>query len=188
MATPAAAAQSDAEAVVESLHAGLLDIMREAESLGFEGRRDRIAPVIKRGYDLGFVARLTIARHWSQLEPEQRAEMVDAFTRLTIATYAARFNGYAGETFETVSTETARKGRMLVRTLLKVSGAGEEDVRLDYLLHEVGGEWRIINVVANGVSDLSLKRADYDVTLKQEGFDALVAKLNAQISQYEHSQ
>jgi phospholipid transport system substrate-binding protein len=77
---------------------------------------------------------------------------------------------------------------MLVRSHLELTEDGAEDVRLDYLLHELDGQWRIINVIANGVSDLSLKRADYDVTVKNEGFDVLVTKLNAQVADYEKSE
>ncbi len=54
---PSAAENSDAIATVDNLHAALLDIMRNAESLGFAGRRDRIAPVIQESLDLPFIAR-----------------------------------------------------------------------------------------------------------------------------------
>ena len=36
---------------------------------------------------------------------------------------------------------------------------------------------RIFNVIADGVSDLSLRRADYNSILKQEGYDSLVQHL-----------
>jgi len=55
-------------------------------------------------------------------------------------------------------------------------------VQLDYVLQEEAGRWRIVNVVANGVSDLSLKRADYGSIMKKQGFDLLVEKLEAQVA------
>jgi phospholipid transport system substrate-binding protein len=55
---------------------------------------------------------------------------------------------------------------------------------LDYLLHRADGEWRVINVVAEGVSDLALKRADYSNFLKNKSLEALIAKLNEKIVQY----
>ena len=57
-------------------------------------------------------------------------------------------------------------------------------MRLDYLLQEETGRWRIVNVVSNGVSDLSLKRADYGSIMKKQGFDTLVSKLEAQATEF----
>ena len=179
---PSAAQNVDAIATVDNLHAALLDIMQNAESLGYEGRRDRIAPVVESSFNLPFITRFTLGRHWADLSSEQQDVMVDALVRLTIANYASRFNGYSGERFETISNKPARKGRELVRTVLEVNNDAADNVSLDYLLQESAGKWRIVSVIANGVSDLSLKRADYGAVIKSEGFDSLLARLNDQIA------
>jgi len=183
----AAADVSEAAATVERLHGALLEIMRNADELGFEGRRERIAPVIEQSFDFEFISRLALGRHWAELTPEQRDQMVEAFGRLSVATYAARFDGYSGEVFETDRVEQARKGRVLVRSRIETPGEPEEGANLDYLLHEVGGEWRIVNVIANGVSDLSLKRAEYGAIMRSQSFEALLELLNGQIKEYAES-
>ncbi|MCZ6893424.1 MAG: ABC transporter substrate-binding protein, partial [Gammaproteobacteria bacterium] len=43
-------------------------------------------------------------------------------------------------------------------------------------------KWLIVNVIAQGISDLSLKRADYTAVIKKEGFDSLVNRLNDKIT------
>lgn len=182
---PSAAQSSDSAAVVDKLHTALLDVMKNADVLGYVGRRDRIAPVIEESLDLPFIARFSLGRYWSDLNAGQRNAMVDVFSRWTIANYASRFNAYSGEQFETRSNEPARKGRELVRTLLKSGNDPADNVSLDYLLQKTDGKWRIINVIANGVSDLSLKRADYSAELKVRGFDSLIEKLNRQIDTLE---
>ena len=105
--------------------------------------------------------------------------MVDTFTRLTIATYAARFDGFSGESFRTVELKAMNRGRTLVRT--ELVRPSDEPVHLDYVLHQDNEQWRIVNVVAEGVSDLSLKRADYGSVIKSEGFKVLMQKLESQI-------
>ena len=181
-ALPSAASNADAVAVVDNLHAALLEIMQNANTLGYAGRRDRIAPVIERSFDLPFITRFTLGRYWSDLSAEKRDAAVQTFSRWTIAHYAGRFNGYSGEQFETLSSESERRDRELVRTVLDTK---KEKITLDYLLHETDGKWRIINVIANGVSDLSLKRADYGAVMKSGGLDTLIAKLNDQIHELE---
>lgn len=176
-----AAQNADAVATVDRLHGALLDIMQNARTLGYAGRRDRIAPVVRESFDLPFIARFALGRYWSELDSEERETFVNVFSRWTVAHYAARFNGYSGEKFEVVSVEPSRRERELVRTVLDVPNEPAADVTLDYLLHETDGKWRIINVIANGVSDLSLKRADYGAVMKTQGFKNLVERLEGQV-------
>lgn len=181
MLLPSAAENSVAVATVDNLHAALLDIMRNAQSLGFAGRRDRIAPVIRESLDLPFIARFSLGRYWKDLSAERQDAFVEVFSRWTVTHYASRFDGYTGEQFKTISSAPARRGREFVRTVLEVNDDPADDVSLDYLLHDRDGKWRIVNVIANGVSDLSLKRADYGAVVKAQGLDSLIAKLEAQI-------
>jgi phospholipid transport system substrate-binding protein len=183
--SPSAAQDSGAIATVDNLHAALLDIMRNAESLGFAGRRDRIAPVIRESLDLPFIARFALGRYWKDLSVEQQDAFVEVFSRWTVVHYASRFDGYSSEQFKTISSAPARRGREFVRTVLEVNDDPADNVSLDYLLHDNDGKWRIVNVIANGVSDLSLKRADYGAVVKAQGLDSLIAKLEAQISDLE---
>jgi phospholipid transport system substrate-binding protein len=178
---PAAAADAAVE-VVENLHAELLVVMKQADELGYQGRYQRLAPVVTFNYNLPFIAKFVVGRYWRDFSAKQKSHFVETFSQLSIATYAKRFDGYSGERFETISNEKLRKGRLVVKTLLVKSNG--EKIELDYILQRRNSQWRIINVVAEGVSDLSLKRADYTSYLKKKGFDALLRKLNEKIQQY----
>lgn len=71
---------------------------------------------------------------------------------------------------------------MLVRA--KLTAANGNTVSLDYVLHQRDDAWRIINVIVEGVSDLSLKRADYAAVLKNEGFEQLMTRIEAQANAF----
>jgi phospholipid transport system substrate-binding protein len=168
--------------VVENLHATFLTVMKEAKELGYAGRYDRLSPVVTAAFDLPFIARIVVGRYWRSFDDEEKANFVETFSRLSIATYAGRFDGYSGERFKVVSSKESRHGRIIVRSIL-IKPEGDE-IKLDYILHKSGNKWHIINVVANGVSDLSLKRSDYTAFLKKKGLKSLIDKLNEKISCY----
>jgi phospholipid transport system substrate-binding protein len=168
--------------LIEGFHATLLGVMKEGERIGYRGRYDRLRPVIEAAFDFPFISELILGRHREGLSREQKARFIDTFTRLSIATYAARFDGYSGERFQIASAEDLKADRIRIETKLIQSGG--EEVRLDYVLHKAGGRWRIINVVANGVSDLALKRSDYTAFLEKRGFDALIKELDGKIAGY----
>ena len=183
LSLPAAASGTDpAVKVVEKLHAKLMGVMKQADALGYKGRYQRLAPVVNYSYDLSFISKVVVGRYWSKFSPEQKEQFVKTFTKLSIATYANQFSGYSGERFKTIAAEESTRDRLLIKTvLIKPNG---EEIELDYILHEKGRQWQIINVIAQGVSDLSLKRAQYTSYLKKGGFDALLKKMNEKIEEY----
>jgi len=183
-AEDAAAAAPDAAAVrapVERLYAALLDVMKRAEALGFEGRYGALDPVINASYDVPFMAELILGRQWKSLSPEQQKRWVETFTRLTVSTYADRFDAYTGERFEVGAVEPATQGTSMVRTQLVRTD--DEPVKLDYRMRQNAGHWRIIDVYLSGtVSELALRRSEYSALMRKEGFDALLAAVGKKIA------
>ncbi|MGE3774931.1 MAG: ABC transporter substrate-binding protein [Gammaproteobacteria bacterium] len=177
----AALAADGPTAVVEKLHGTLLTMMKDAAKLGYDGRVKTVAPVLDSTFDFQTIGRVVTGRHWKALAADKRDSFVATFARLSAATYAENFDGHAGETFKTLSEEI-KKGAALVKTqIVKADG---KTVSLNYVLNQRDGAWRIVNVIAEGVSDLALKRSEYGAVIAKEGIDALIAKLNAKIASY----
>ncbi len=178
--TPVSAkAAAEPRDTVETLHRTLIEVMRDAKKLGFQGRYHRLEPVIRASFDFPRIASIVVGRHWRKLDPATREEFLRVFSRLSIDTYAQRFDDYDGERFQYESTRDSKRGRKVVRTKLVKSDG--EAVQFDYLLQNKDGNWLILNVIADGVSDLSLKRAEYTHIIKDKGFDTLLDKLREKL-------
>ena len=175
-----AADDAGAKAVVEKLHESLLTAMRGGATLGFKGREELLAPIIADSFDFDSVCRIVTGRYWKSASDEQKARFIETFKKLSVATYASNFSSFSGEQFQTESSE-ADHDALIIRTNLRPTDG--EPVPLNYLLRQTNGQWRIMNVVAQGVSDLSLKRADYTAVIKSEGFDSLINRLDKKIAE-----
>nr|WP_232216455.1 MULTISPECIES: ABC transporter substrate-binding protein [Methylobacter] len=171
-----------ARQVVEKFQAELIDVMKNGKQLGYAGRYDKLKDPISNSHDLTKIARIVVGKEWEKLSEAQQQELVDVFSRLSIASYAHNFKDYSGESFVFDSEEETTRGGVVVHSHLVIPG--EKDVKFDYMLKEKGDSWRIINIIANGVSDLALKRSEYTAILQREGFDALIAKINEKIDNY----
>ncbi|MDA8365192.1 MAG: ABC transporter substrate-binding protein [Gammaproteobacteria bacterium] len=170
--------------VIEHLDDALLTAMKQAKMLGYAGRYRNLAPVIEHVYDFPSIAALVLGSHWAKLSPAQQKEFIATLAHYTIATYAARFDGYAGERFAIKSVESMRPSAMAVySTITEANGKVHS---LDYLLQPVDGQWRVINVVADGVSDLALKRAEFTHLLESKGYPGLIAGLKSYIARMAH--
>jgi phospholipid transport system substrate-binding protein len=173
------------EQVVKRLHESLTEAMREGSRLGYKGRLELLTPSVNRTHDLDFIARTTLGNLWSKLSPDQQITFTDTFRQLSISSYADWFKSHEGEAFEFVDQQAMPREQVLVRT--RIVKEKVEVARLDYVLRETKDGWRIINIMANGVSDLALKRVEYRSILERDGFPALIDMLKKKIAAAEKS-
>lgn len=170
---------ASATTMVEEFHSTLLDVMQHADTLGFKGRYEKLEPVIRGKFDTPFICKVILSRYWDELSDKQREQFIGLFNRLSISTYASRFDSYSGESFRTLGTEELKKGRLLIRTELVKNN--DKPVKFEYLAHQKDGNWYIISVIADGVNDLSLKRAEYATIINDSGFDSLMREIEKKI-------
>ncbi len=181
-ALPAAAQEGSPTAVVERFNAALLDIMQNADELGYEGRYQRLDPVMTEIFDFRSMAQFAVgASNWQQLSQEQQDQLVDAFRRMSISSYAGRFDGYSGQMFQIINEQDGQRGTKIVSSqIVRPNGP---PVRLDYVLRQTNGEWRILDIFLNQtVSELSRTRSEYSSVLSRQGFDALISNIEAAIA------
>jgi phospholipid transport system substrate-binding protein len=164
---------------IRAFYDALLAVMQRAAQLGPQGRYDKLAPTIKETFDLAAMTRIAVGPAWASIPSEQQAALVEGFTRMTIATYASRFDGFSGERFEVSPTADVRTTGRVVRTrLLPASG---EPVMLDYLMRGSGETWRVVDVYLTGtISELATRRSEFGSILKSGGPSALIESLREQ--------
>ncbi len=174
--------KSTAKQIVDKFQQELIDVMKNGKKLGFSGRYDKLKDPVTNSHDLAKIARIVVGKEWEKLTEPQQQQLVDVFSRLSIASYAHNFKDYDGESFNFDTEEETTRGGVVIHSHLNIPN--DKPVKFDYMLKEKGDSWRIINIIANGVSDLALKRSEYTTILQREGFDALIAKINEKIDNY----
>jgi phospholipid transport system substrate-binding protein len=173
------AGSEDSVAPIRRFYDALLDVMKRAKTLGVKGRYDVLAPVISSSFDLPAMTRIAVGPKWTSIPPDQQKQLVDGFSRMTIATYASRFDGYSGEKFEIdPNVETRTSGSVVHTRIVQASG---EPVTLNYLMRKSGAAWKIVDVYLTGtISELATRRAEFASILDSGGAQALIASLRAQ--------
>ena len=178
----ATAAPGEPQQVIERLHASLLEVMQNAHELGYEGRHAQLEPVLEQSYDFPFMTRIALGPTWRELDADQRAELTELFTDMSVATYAARFDGYGGERFEILGQAPGPRDAVLVQSRIVLPDA--EPIQLNYLLRQFADGWRIIDVLLDArYSELARQRAEFAAVLRDGGVPDLVATLERKIAQ-----
>jgi phospholipid transport system substrate-binding protein len=150
--------------------------------LGYEGRHQQLAPVLEQSYDFPFMTRIALGPTWRELDERQRAELTKLFTDMSVANYAARFDGYEGERFEILGELPGPRDALLVQS--RIVRPNDEPIELNYLLREFEDGWRIIDVLLDArYSELARQRAEFAAVLRNGGVPDLVATLERKIAQ-----
>ena len=181
VATVALAADPPATQVIARLNGVLLDTLKQAEALKYEGRYQKIAPAIDQTFDVDFMAEKSIGKHWKPLSDADKARWKTVFHEYMVANYAGNFNRFSGQRFEISGEEPSQNDTVVVHS--KLFDPGGEDTELNYRFHQTPSGPRVIDVYLKGtVSQLALLRADYTSALERGGLDALVTDVRAKIA------
>ena len=173
---------AEARKPVDRLNGTLIEVMKGGQKLGYTGRYKKLDPVVKDTFEFEAVSLIALGMHWKKLEQPQKLAFMDKLTDLSVATYAAQFKEYGGESFQFDSSQDVKNGKLLLR--YNLVAPNEKPIKFEYFVGQFNGQWHIINIVVDGISDLALKKAQYTSVIDREGFDALLNKLTQKISDY----
>lgn len=176
-AAPLRAAESPS-ATVARLNDALLEVMKAAEDLGFQGRYDRLAPVLEATFDFPGMAKVVLGSQWNAISSAQRQAFTEAFTEYSIGVFADRFDGYGGERFEILGEQPARRGTVLVQNQIVKSDG--EAIAINYLTqpNREGTDWRIVDTILGGVSsELAGRRKEFGGIVTKTGIVSLIQAL-----------
>ena len=164
---------ADEKAAIEQFHSQLLLMMALPTQ---HEREEHIRPSIDQLFDVERIARVSLGRSWRALEADSQQAFVALLREHVVATYAARFSENRGQTFSIEGFKQVRKGVVVQSSISPVDG---DAVKLDYFFRD----GKVFNIAADGVSDLSLRRADYNSVLKSSGFAALAGHVKRQLQE-----
>ncbi len=177
LVAPAGRAAETPTATVARLNDTLLEVMQQAEALGYQGRYDKLAPVLNESFDFPGMAKVTIGSQWNVISSAQQQAFTEAFTDYSIGVFAHRFNGYEGERFEILGEQPGRRGTVLVQNhIVKSDG---EAIAINYLTQpQDDGGWRIVDTILGGVSsELAGRRKEYSGIIAKTGIVSLIQAL-----------
>ena len=163
--------------VVLTLHRALLEVARGGGSCSQRFRQ--LQPVIDRTLDTQRSARLILGRHWKSLEEPQRERFTKLLHEQAVLTYAERFASKAIKGIETGQVTAVNEQLAHIDARLLVED--KDPVALEYEMVLGDGRWRVLNVVADGFSELAMRSAQYRAVLIREGNTELMSKLEQKL-------
>ena len=160
--------------VIEKTVGDVLVVLKDHELSKVE-RRTRVQEIAYTRFDFGTMSRLVLARNWNLFSGAQQAEFEREFKTFLARSYGSRLDAYDQQEVQIVGEEPETRGDVTIRT--RVLGGDFEGAAIDYRLRDRDGEWRVIDVVIEGISLVANYRDQFKVVLSRGGPDALLREL-----------
>lgn len=138
-----------------------------------EERRRRLEQVVGDRFDYQEMSRRALGAPWNELTDKDKEEFVALFRKLLINSYADKIESYSGEGVQYINERT-EKDYAEVRTKVLT---GKIEIPLDYRLLNKGAEWRVYDVVVDGVSLVNNYRGQFSKILRSSTFADLLDQL-----------
>lgn len=131
---------------------GVLDILRNPKLKGPTGKKvkeDKIEAAADKLFDFVELSKRTLGLYWNRFTPDQRKEFVSLFTKLLRNVYVDRITSYSNEPVTFAREVPLAQNIVEVRSVVTMNNG---DVPINYRVIKKDDEWKVFDVVIEGVS------------------------------------
>ncbi|MDJ0984373.1 MAG: ABC transporter substrate-binding protein [Desulfobacterales bacterium] len=163
---PFEALAAGAKDTVEAQIKKMLTRMKEPsfKQLQRDAKIAEIQQIINEVFDFNELSRRTLGRDWKKFKPDQQKEFISLFEQILQNVYADRILAYTSETIEFGKETELKKGRVEVESYIVT--LDNKKIPLFYRLTNKSGQWRVYDVVIEGISMIKNYRGQFREILK----------------------
>ncbi|MBM4125755.1 MAG: ABC transporter substrate-binding protein [Nitrospira sp.] len=136
-------------------------------------RRQMLEQVVEARFDYHEMSRRALGAPWNTLSDQEKQEFVGLFRTLLTNSYADKIETYSGEGVQYLN-ERMEKEYAEVRTKVL---SGKTEIPLDYRLINKANDWRVYDVVVDGISLVNNYRGQFTKIIKSSSYLDLVEQL-----------
>jgi phospholipid transport system substrate-binding protein len=146
-------------------------------------RRMQIDRLLLSLLDYDAIARHALGDSFSRLPVQQRRAFVTSFSALTAKTFLAKMESRRTRTIYDSETITGGTARVLARATVPGTARAAR-ARVEYILGHRQGQWRVTDMVIDGVSLIDCYQRQLRPLLAREGIDGLLIRMRDKLSDY----
>jgi phospholipid transport system substrate-binding protein len=151
------------------------------KTLPAQRKRSQFRSLMFADVDMDSIGRFVLGTYWRTATPAQREEYLKLFREMIGGVWAERFENYQGQKFEIRGARPADgKEDTLVSSV--IIPADNPEIQVDWLVRLEDGHYKIVDVIADGVSLSVTQRSDFSSVIQRGGGDiqVLLAHLRQQ--------
>ena len=138
-----------------------------------------IATEFNQMFDRDYAARLVLGAHGRGASDADVKLFADALSTSLMQRYGSSLLDFNAKLQVRIKSETPLRGGAIVKVSSEYLRQGGEPVPVDYLMRKVGSNWKVFDVMVEGVSFVQTFRNQFDTPLKQKTIPQVAADIQA---------
>ncbi len=181
-AKPAAANKDPGEFLVALSQEAIAEL--SDQSIGEAERQKRFRELLRANFDMRAIGRFVLGVYARRADPEAQAAFLTTFEDVLIQRFLPYFRDYRGEAFAVKKVRpdpTNPKLSLVISDIILTDG---KTLPVGWRVRRANGHFKIIDVVAEGVSMAITFRSEYTTVLKRSNGDLpdLTAQMRAMLA------
>ena len=159
----------------------VLDVLRDPALKGESGKktkRQKIRSISDKMFDYSELSRRTLGQDWKKLNPAQQNEFTDLYKSLLEDAYADKIINYTDEKVAFSKENQLSEKTFEVQTTILTKKA---DIPIYYRVIQKDGQWKVYDVVIEGVSLINNYRNQFREILMNKSPEVLIDTLKKKV-------
>ena len=160
----------------------VLEVLRNPKLQGEAGKKvktQRIQAAADKLFDFVELSKRTLGMAWNKFTPDQRKEFVRLFESVLRDTYVGRITAYTNEQVSFTKEASLSSDTAEVRSV--VTGGKSGEVHIDYRVIKKDDQWKVYDVVIEGVSLIDNYRSQFREILAKGTPETLLDTLRKKV-------
>ena len=138
--------------------------------------RDKMNSSVMPKLDIKLMSKIILGKKiWTEMSKSQKDDFVEAFQYRMTSTYMKSITAFDGEKVVFLPYEPGKRENIAyVKTKYLIPGG---DIAVDYRLIKKSEEWKVYDIIFDGISLMKNYRADFREHVSQNGIESLITSL-----------
>lgn len=183
LSAPQAAETSDAGAFLTDLNAQVIAQLTGADLHQAE-REKRFRALLDENFSVRTISRFVLGRYWRKASKEEREAFIEVFEDVLVQRFVPLFAEYSGEALTIGQVRPNANNPNSVTVASHLTRSHGESVKVDWRMRKEDGQYKIVDIVAEGVSiAISLRSVYGSFIIKNGGrVEALIDDLRSEVA------
>ncbi len=174
---PGATSHQEREAYAHEFAQSVVTILHDPKTQ-YTNRQNTLRRAFVNSVDTDWIAKFVLGRAWRDATDDQRARYTALYGKFLTETYVTNFAESPAKTIydiKVLSIVDEPQNDFVAHTRMQLMN--QSDLKVDYLVNDNGGHYRVRDIVIENVSLINTHRAEFTQLAAQQGVDGVITRL-----------
>jgi phospholipid transport system substrate-binding protein len=154
----------------------------DSPSMNDSEKKKILQDMFSQNVDIKWMAKFVLGRGWNNATNEQRRRYMQAYQKYLVNNYTKRFSDYSGSQYKITDIRRQSNNQYIVVMNIKTNTQKKQEIQAGYWVRAQGGNFKISDIIIEGVSLIVTQREDFSSVLKRDGMEQLIKNIEAKSS------